>query len=370
MPTRVVARQLAFRQRRDDALLEDLAFATGVCNLAQTLVIHFGDTDNIGTTTQKVRILLDLPIVTRAESLRTSSGSRRKAAFTQPLGKVGLVNLGNSCFMNSALQALFCSTDFKKAILQDTLKVDSSKVMTNRLRETFSGLATPRLSIVKPSGLYRALPDWLNDGHQQDAAEFTKILFSRLEDEDQASKKALTSFQGVAMNQIKCNNCGNKSSSKEVFYDLAVPLPRSDSEHLQSLVDIYPSMEELNEENNNMYDCDHCQSLQTAKRVILSESITIKIQEGAELQGYDLYAVVIHTGESANHGHYYTYAKESTNGGQWLLYNDTSITMSSFESMQQALSTSRASTPYMLFFRKTEKYEAKDLQLKRSTSNL
>ncbi|KAF9995608.1 Ubiquitin carboxyl-terminal hydrolase 35 [Entomortierella chlamydospora] len=421
----MVARQLSFRQRRNDALFvlkpmllgyyhspvlfnniskgllpllascrkspEDNAFATEVCNLAQILVIHFGDSDDVGTKVQKARTFLDLPVVTRPEALRTmnefswkkslhiqntSAGFRRKPAFTQPLGKVGLVNLGNSCFMNSALRALFCSTDFKQAILNDTSKVDSSKIMTTRLRETFSGLATPRLSIIKPSTLYKALPDWLNDGHQQDAAEFTKILFSRLEDEDPISKKALASFHGVVVNQIKCNACGTVSSNKEDFYDLTIPLPRSESADLQSIVDIFPSTEELNEENNNKYFCDNCKSLQAAKRILLTESIHIKIQDGHELQGYDLYAVVIHTGESANHGHYYTYARDSiseeknSDGVKWLLYNDTSVTISSFEIMQQALATSRSDTPYMLFFRKAVKSEGKGLRLKRSISNL
>ncbi|KAF8927051.1 Ubiquitin carboxyl-terminal hydrolase 35 [Dissophora ornata] len=409
---------------------EDIAFATEVSNLAQTLVFHFGDSDGLGSKVQKARTSLDLPAVPRTEALRTvqdyawkkslqiqntSAGLRRKPAFVQPLGKVGLVNLGNSCFMNSALRALFCSTDFKQAILNDTPKVEPSKVMTVRLRETFLGLSTPRLSIITPSALYKALPDWLNNGHQQDAAEFTKILFSRLEDEDLSSKGALASFHGTVVNQIKCSTCGTVSSNKEDFYDLTIPLPRSDSTDLQSIVDVFPSVEELNEENNNKYFCDHCKSLQAAKKytmlasvptnliislnrfefdvkrsrhikintpILLRESIHINIQDGREFQSYDLYAVVIHTGESANHGHYYTFARDSAaatagKGGDeatrtWLLYNDTSITVSNFEAMQQNLAKSRTETPYMLFFRKADKTNVDNtvLRTQKSISNL
>lgn len=465
-----VARQLAFKERRNDALPvlrlillgyhhsdvlfknisqgliplvvpcrktpEDREFAAEVCSLAQTLVIHFGDVDDIGTKVQKARMALDLPIVPRAEALRTmqesswkkglhiqntSAGFRRKAALVQPLGKVGLVNLGNSCFMNSALRALFCSGDFARAVLNDTAKVPQTRALTTRLREAFTGMSTSRLSIYTPLTLYKALPDWLNDGHQQDAAEFTKILFSLMEDEDPASKKALSSFHGTVVNQIKCHVCGTVSSNKEGFYDLAVPLPAADSSlDLQSVVDVFPSVEELNEQNNNMYHCDNCHALRAATRytmlaslptnlivslnrfrfdvqrsrrikintpIRLAESIQIKLQDGHDLQGYELYAVVIHTGESANHGHYYTYAKDSgpsittnTEGASsseaaakstWLLYNDTSVTLSSFEAMQHALANSRKETPYMLFFRKTELHSSRaHAPLARTISNL
>ncbi|KAF9114760.1 Ubiquitin carboxyl-terminal hydrolase 35 [Mortierella sp. AM989] len=125
--------------------------------------------------------------------------------------------------------------------------------------------------------------------------------------------------------------------------------------------------------NRFEFDVQRSRRVKINTPIFLTESIQIKIKDGHELQVYNLYAVVIHTGESANHGHYYTYAKDSVseerspNGEQWLLYNDTSVTISSFEAMQQALVTSRSDTPYMLFFRKSE---GKGLRAKRSISNL
>ncbi|KAF9300826.1 Ubiquitin carboxyl-terminal hydrolase 35 [Mortierella antarctica] len=372
---------------------EDIEFSTEVCNLAQILAIHFGDNGEIEAKVSKARTFLRLPIVTRIDALQairenswkkslqiqnTSAGARARPKFTQPLGKVGLVNLGNSCFMNSALRALYCSPEFKNAILNSTQKMDPSKVMTTKLRDTFVGLSTSRLSVFTPSPLYKTLPDWLNDGHQQDAAEFT----NRLEDESPISKDALSSFRGVMINRVKCGTCGTVSTKKEDFYDLTVPLPKSEYMDLQSVVDVFPSEEVLSEENHNTYFCDKCQSLQAATRftmlgalpqnlivslnrfefdikrsrrvkmntpVYLSESIQVRgVQESQEAWVYDLYGVVIHSGESANHGHYYACAKEPDKPGSacvWLLYNDTSISQSSFDGIQQALKNSRADTP-------------------------
>ncbi|KAG0049367.1 Ubiquitin carboxyl-terminal hydrolase 38 [Gryganskiella cystojenkinii] len=293
-----IARQLAFRARRNDAFMvirfmllgyhqsptlfnnvakglipllvncrktpEDISFATEVCNLAQILVIHFGDADDVGTKVQKARVFLNLPIVSRAEALRTmqetswkkglqiqntSAGtSRRRAVLVQPLGKVGLVNLGNSCFMNSALRALFCSEEFKRSILDGTLSPNST---------------VRRVKINTP------------------------VLLS-----------ASIQFEDVIAKQ----------------------------QHNQGQHPTYVQ--------------------------------------------YDLYAVVVHTGESANHGHYYTYARDTvsqdnaivpttengaaqvTSNGQWLLYNDTSVSLSSFDAVEQAAKSRAADTPYVLFFKK------------------
>ncbi|KAF9092118.1 Ubiquitin carboxyl-terminal hydrolase 35 [Mortierella sp. GBA35] len=342
-----IARQLAFKQRRSDAL-----------PVLRFILLGYHHSDVLFKNISQGLIPLVIPcrntppIVPRTEALRTMQETSWKKSFH--------------------------------------IQIPPAKAITTRLRETFTGMSTSRLSIFTPLTLYKALPDWLNDGHQQDAAEFTKILFSLMEDEDPASKQALSSFHESPLD-------------------------------LQSMVDIFPSVEELNEENNNMYRCDKCQELRAASRftmlaslptnlivslnrfrfdvqrsrrikintpIRLAESVQVRAQDGHDRQGYELYAVVVHTGESANHGHYYTYAKDSGPSpttvdsasssttseavkSTWLLYNDTSVTVSSFETMQQTLANSRADTPYMLFFRKTELQSSRvHAPIARTTSNL
>ncbi|KAG0357570.1 Ubiquitin carboxyl-terminal hydrolase 35 [Gamsiella multidivaricata] len=129
--------------------------------------------------------------------------------------------------------------------------------------------------------------------------------------------------------------------------------------------------------NRFEFDVKRSRRIKINTPILLTQSVQIRTQDGY-LQGYDLYAVVIHTGESANHGHYYTYARDSAAAGKgeetttWLLYNDTSIAVSSFEEIQQTLAKSRTDTPYMLFFRKMgHPINASGvLRSKRSASNL
>jgi len=59
-------------------------------------------------------------------------------------------------------------------------------------------------------------------------------------------------------------------SLEKIFSITILYLISLDSTDLQSIVDIFPSVEELNGENNNKYFCDHCKSLQEAKKVIVT----------------------------------------------------------------------------------------------------
>ncbi len=67
---------------------------------------------------------------------------------------------------------------------------------------------------------------------------------------------------------------------------------------------------------------------------------------------YKLFAVIVHSGQSATHGHYYSFCRNlddgGDHGGAWQLFNDASVRVASLEEI-----TSRAApdTPYVLLFR-------------------
>jgi len=69
---------------------------------------------------------------------------------------------------------------------------------------------------------------------------------------------------------------------------------------------------------------------------------------------YHLYGMIVHSGASAQHGHYFTVATDLADDlkGQWLLLNDSIITtVPSFSAL--SLSAKSTETPYILFYRRS-----------------
>uniref|UniRef100_A0A8C1AWJ6 Ubiquitin carboxyl-terminal hydrolase n=1 Tax=Cyprinus carpio carpio TaxID=630221 RepID=A0A8C1AWJ6_CYPCA len=105
-------------------------------------------------------------------------------------GKTGLVNLGNTCYMNSIIQILFMATDFRRHVM--SLHLNGSNTLMKKLQLLFAFLAhTQRAAYSPRSFLEGSRPPWFTAGSQQDCSEYLRFLLDRLHEEE----KTLSAFQ-------------------------------------------------------------------------------------------------------------------------------------------------------------------------------
>lgn len=153
-------------------------------------------------------------------------------------GKTGLVNLGNTCYMNSVLQALYMLEEFQYMVLERV--TDSYQPLLRHLQEVFAFLALTQRSAFAPSKFLQvARPPWFAPGTQQDCSEFLKFLLDRISDEDKAlgggsevhptPKTCIVdhTFAGKLVVCLCCRRCNNSSCREEKFTDLPLAFPQA-----------------------------------------------------------------------------------------------------------------------------------------------
>ncbi|XP_012506474.1 PREDICTED: ubiquitin carboxyl-terminal hydrolase 35 isoform X2 [Propithecus coquereli] len=163
-------------------------------------------------------------------------------------GKIGLINLGNTCYVNSILQALFMASDFRHCVLR--LTENNSQPLMTKLQWLFAFLEHSQRPAISPENFLSASwTPWFSPGTQQDCSEYLKYLLDRLHEEektgtricqklkqssspsppDEPPSPSSTSvekmFGGKIVTRICCLCCLNVSSREEAFTDLSLAFP-------------------------------------------------------------------------------------------------------------------------------------------------
>ena len=223
----------------------------------------------------------------------------------------GLRNLGNTCYMNAALQCLANLSLFSDFIAQ--VAVDptcSNESRTSSGRSTRSSRHASQAPVIAEclSKLFKAMTTEKN-GHshspdsfrnafakihdsfwgfrQQDSHEFLRILLSQLESEFPIYQPSLTDvinqcFGGKLQSVVVCIQCGSEFEKVDYFYDLSVDIPAEfwtkpkdqacmEVCTLQDCISKFFTLESLTE--NEWFYCTECQLKQPSAKqfMILKE---------------------------------------------------------------------------------------------------
>jgi len=294
--------------------------------------------------------------VTASEALLKTLGPDLRPRRRAEGQAVGLCNLGNTCYMNSVLQALFHDGPFRSALLGWR----GTHPVATELQRTFARLQDGAQSTVEPRDLVTALG--VDPSVQQDADEFWSALVTSLEAvwaSDPGTAGFLAGhYEGHLMYETVCGRCERPSRRSEPFKGLTLSI--KGHTQLEDALKAAWATEALT--GDDRYQCEAC-GLQDAVRRVASKRLPpvlvlkllrfvydpkrnarqklpqaisyphtldlAALADDASLPPYDLTGVVLHKGKTCYQGHYIAHLRHAlpSGGGQWLCADDADVTV-------------------------------------------
>ncbi|XP_042806495.1 ubiquitin carboxyl-terminal hydrolase 40 isoform X8 [Panthera leo] len=191
----------------------------------------------------------------------------------------GIRNQGGTCYLNSLLQTLHFTPEFREALFslgpeelgsfEDKDKPDAKvRIIPLQLQRMFAQLLLLDQDAASTTDLTDSF-GWTSDEEmrQHDVQELNRILFSALETSlvgTSGHDLINRLYHGTIVNQVVCKECKNVSEKQEDFLDLTVAV-----KNVSGLEDALWNMyvEEEVFDYDNLYHCGTCDRLVKAAKV-------------------------------------------------------------------------------------------------------
>ena len=146
-----------------------------------------------------------------------------------PTGRVGLVNSGATCYLNSLVQALFMLPEFRRAVHawpHEPAAADEAQSVPRQLQRLFARLQLSERAAVPTTELQRSF-GWTGAEAfvQQDAQECWAVIFDHLSAACAGTalgRHLASAHRGELEDRLTCRACGGARGRKEPFRDLAL----------------------------------------------------------------------------------------------------------------------------------------------------
>uniref|UniRef100_A0A8C3HTL8 Ubiquitin carboxyl-terminal hydrolase 47 n=1 Tax=Chrysemys picta bellii TaxID=8478 RepID=A0A8C3HTL8_CHRPI len=310
-------------------------------------------------------------------------------------GYVGLVNQAMTCYLNSLLQTLFMTPEFRNALYKWEFEESEEEAVMSipyQLQRLFVLLQTSKKRAIETTDVTRSFGwDSSEAWQQHDVQELCRVMFDALEQKwkQTEQEEALHAFIQPEIldgpNQYFCERCKKKCDARKGLrflhfpYLLTLQLKRFDFDyttmHRIKLNDRMTFPEELDmstfidvedEKSPQTESCTDsgaenegsCHSDQMSNDFSnddgVDEGICLESNSGAERISkvgieknsllYELFSVMVHSGSAAG-GHYYACIK-SFNDEQWYSFNDQHVSKITQEDIKKTYGGSSGSRGY------------------------